>query len=115
METHCPQDAGGEIDGFGGNGEDTTHDAGVQNVRYVGDVYQGDGQDEWGRCDPGAAQQLVVIRGDEQGDEHDASHVDEYHSVRDQFRCVTHGKAWVLSLAAHDADENLIADCPSCK
>ena len=110
---HGPQDSGGQIDRLGGDGKDTAHDTSIQNRRYVGNADQLDGQDERGCRYPGAAQQLVVIRGDKQSNEDDAHHVDKNHPVRNEFGGMAHGKAWVLRFSAHDTDENLIADSPS--
>lgn len=115
LDRHRPQDPGGQIDRLGRNGEDAEHNTSVQDARHIRDFDALNSQHEWRGGHPTTAQKLIVVRTDENCNENDTCHVDKYHPVRNELGGMAHGETGVLSFSAHDSNENLITDSPTCK
>lgn len=109
---HGSENSRGEVDGLGRDGQDTDNHTAVEDVADSGDASIVDGNDKGRSSDAGAAEESVVVGGDEDADEDDTEHVDDGHSEGDELGGVGEGESGGFGLTAHDADEDLVTDGP---
>lgn len=94
------------------NGKNAANNARVEDMRNDGYVGLLHGNDERRGGDAGAAKEAIVVGGDEERDPEHADHVEGGDAHGDEFGGVGHRVAGIFGLAAHDADEDLVADSP---
>lgn len=109
---HGSEDSRREIDRLSRDSQDANHHARVENISDNRDLGV-DGRNDEGRSgNTAATEKSLVVGRNEEGDEHDADHVDDTDSEGDQLCGVAHGVSGALGFSAHDTDEDLVTDSP---
>ena len=112
LVSHGPQNSGGNIDGFGSDGKDTTHHSSIEKRGDEGDSRVLDSDNEGRGSNTATTEESFIVGGDQDGDEDDAEHVDKVDSEGDELGGVGHGEARAFSFTSHDSDKDLVADSP---
>lgn len=112
---HASENSRRQVHRLGGNCEDTSHHASVQNGSNGRNASLLHGNDERRGRNTTATQQAWIVGWHKEGDEDDAKHVDKVDTERHEFCGVGHGEARALGFASHDTNEDLVTNSPNSK